>query len=47
MSPLMEGAVGFRFMCLHFVSVGMSVLLQLITFLTCDCKDFVGSVLDV
>jgi len=43
MSPLMDGAVGFRFMYLHLASEGMSVLLLLTIFLTWDWKAFVGS----
>ena len=33
-SPLMDGAVGFRFMYFHLGSEGMSVLLLFITLLT-------------
>jgi len=31
--PLMEGAEGFRLMCSHLVSCGMSILLLFIVFL--------------
>jgi hypothetical protein len=46
-SPLMDGAVGFRFMYFHFDSEGISVLLLFITFLTWDWNDFVGLFFEV
>ena len=33
-NPLMDGVDGFRFMCFHFASEGISVLLLFITSLT-------------
>ena len=45
--PLMEGADGFRFICFHFFSGGMSVLLLFMIFLTWAWKESVGSVLEV
>ena len=40
--PLIEGADGFRFMCFHFSSEGMSILLLFINLLTWVWKDSVG-----
>jgi len=46
-SPLIDGAVGFKFKYFHLVSEGMSVLLLFTIFLTWDWKDFVGSFVEV
>jgi len=46
-SPLIDGAVGFKFKYFHLVSEGMSVLLLFMTFLTWDRKDLVASFVEV
>jgi hypothetical protein len=46
-SPLMEGAVGFRFKYFLLRSGGMSVLLLFMTFQTWAWRDFVGSDVEV
>jgi len=46
-SPLMEGAEGFRFMYFHLLSLGISVPLCFNVFLILVWKEFVGSLVVV